>query len=159
MFTCPSSAVRGPRSIPSHWRSPPLICFPDSLSLLDSLRMALERGKTWPRLWQFLASVFFKTWGCPWSQSSHSARNLCGRNQDCAHQSKEWRTGELILKIMNFILTKKQNGLTEYKYYYQKNFIHAVAITMKFFEPLLRRRLFQKVALYAYELIRSFINK
>ena len=70
---------------------------------------------------------------------------------------QSYGTTDGINQFVDFI--KKQNGLTEYKYSYQKKSIHAVAITMKFFEPLLRRRLFQKVALYAYELIRSFINK
>ena len=52
-------------------------------------------------------------------------------------------TSEGISSFLDFI--KKQNSIPDYRYTYQKRSIHATALSMKFFEPILRRRLFQKL--------------
>lgn len=54
-----------------------------------------------------------------------------------------YRTSEGISSFLDFI--KKQNSIPDYRYSYQKKSIHAVALSMKFFEPILRRRLFQRL--------------
>ena len=54
-----------------------------------------------------------------------------------------YRTSEGVTNFLDFI--KKQNSLPDYRYTYKKRSIHAIALSMKFFEPILRKRLFQKL--------------
>ena len=54
-----------------------------------------------------------------------------------------YRTSEGISSFLDFI--KKQNSLHDYRYSCKKRSIHAIALSMKFFEPILRKRLFQKL--------------
>ena len=52
-------------------------------------------------------------------------------------------TSEGIKCFLHFI--KTQNSLHEYRYSSHKKSIQSIALSMKFFEPLLRRLLFQKL--------------
>ena len=52
-------------------------------------------------------------------------------------------TSEGLSRFIDFI--KTQNSLHEYRYSSHKKSIQSIALSMKFFEPLQRRRLFQKL--------------
>jgi hypothetical protein len=64
---------------------------------------------------------------------------------------QSYGTTDGIATFLEFI--KKQDGFSDVRYSYKKKTITAAAISMKFFEPLLRKRLFQKVACYEYAVI------